>query len=983
MAITNKLKPLLDQPVWEWTRFNVAPGQTSAMTAPAGSNSGRYLYNLNGTTFTRFDTFTDAFQILNTPASAPVGLVDLTYKSYDGYYSRAIGGTTSTIDGSFINGKICKGKKIRIYEGTNDGEERTITNVSAPITMDYVVASTVGTSTPISISDSTKSWQINQWRGYQYRIISGTGKGVIKRILYNNATTLFFADVNYLGIEPRMSFEPWKTTPSSNNDSTKSIGVIEYQTATVDTPFVVPCTDTTRYTVLGGGIWMVTASSSAPFYTLQYYDVLSDTWSQKSTYSNFYTSQVGGTGSPPVNVALERVGEYAGSYLNGSVTSSTLRSVTDSSLNLVPNRYANYQLRLSNGQTRVIKEHSADTFTFYRDMEFTPTIGTSFNIYADNDKLFMSGAGLNTIAQYSIQRDAWTQGEIHDSGLARNITVKRGSEESLYCSSFTYTASPGAYGDVSATGFVTVVTPINHWYKVGDIITIRGVTGASVAPYNATNAVIRDVQSSTTFIFTVASAPSPTSVTSGANALQPSTTVLPDLQKNWTVNEHRGKVLFSSTGNATAATSNGRLIYANDATSLTTFAFVGAHTNGLKYHIQDIKSFGADPGIGSNSYTITGTITNGSNRITNVVGSLSGIKLNTPIGRNVGIPVNPLTRIIGIDAPNNALIMNNNATASVVGASIFADERLTNGWGAVTSTIVAFRPGDIPVPVNLTFSGGTVTATASSMVHGYTTGDLVSIRGVSTSSAADANYMVTNVSITVTGPNTFTYSASTPATLALPATFATNSTTQLVDASKNWPVNLFSGARCKIIAGTGAGQEFTINTNTNNTLTFGAITTAPDNTSVYVIYPNQPRGSGHVLKYIGNNSDPDTKGKYLISVRGGNTSNIEKFNITTSEWEFVDAQPLSLVSDTLGPGTVGTYDGDDRLYLQKNVTNRFVYMDVNTEEIVPWGQAPNPTTPTTIQAGNKCEVVQSEDGLKYLYFQKNETAEMFRALLFV
>ena len=980
MAITNKLKPLLDQPVWEWTRFNVTPGQTSAMTAPAGSNAGRYLYNLNGTTFTRFDTFTDAFQLLTTPASAPVGLVDLTYKSYDGYYSRAIGGTTSTIDGSFINGKICKGKKIRIYEGTNDGEERTITDVSAPITMDYVVASAVSTTNPVSITDSTKSWEFNQWRGYQYRIISGNGKGIIKRIMYNSANTLFFADATYLGIEPRMSYEPWKTAPSSVNDSTKSIGVIEYQTATVDTPFAVPCDDTTRYTVLGGGIWMVTASTAAPFYTLLYYDVLSDTWSQKSTYSNFYLSQIGGTGTPPVNVALERVGEYAGSYLNGSVTSSTLRSVTDSSLNLVPNRYANYQLRLSNGQTRVIKEHTADTFTFYRDMEFTPTVGTSFNIYADNDKLFMSGAGLNTIAQYSIQRDAWTQGEIHDSGLVRNITVKRGSEESLYCSLLTYAANPGAYGDVTATGTVTVGTAINHWYKVGDVITIRGVTGASVAPYNATNAVIRAVQTSSSFIITVSSAPSPTNVTSGANALQPSTTVLPDLQKNWTANEHRGKVLFSSTGNSITATSNGRLIYANDATSLTTFAFGAAHTNGLKYHIQDIKSFGADSGIGSNSYTITGNITNGSNRITNVVGSLSGIKLNTPILRNGGIPVN--TRIIGIDAPNNALIMSANANASVTGASIFADERLTNGWGTAQGNIVAFRAGDIAVQVSLlTHSGGVGTA-VTTIPHGYTTGDLVSIRGVSVASANDANYMVTYVAITVTGATSFTYSMSAPAGSPAIAA-ATNSTTQLVDAGKNWPVNFFSGARCKIIAGTGAGQEFTINTNTNAALLFNAITTAPDNTSVYVIYPNQPRGQGHVLKYIGNNSDPDTKGKYLISVRGGNTSNIEKFNITTSEWEFVDAQPLSLVSDTFGPGTVGTYDGDDRLYLQKNVTNRFVYMDVNTEEVVPWGQAPNPSTPATILAGNKCEVVESEDGIKYLYFQKNETVEMFRALLFI
>ena len=980
MAITNKLKPLLDQPVWEWTRFNVQPGQTSAMTAPDGSATGRYLYNLNGANFSRFDAFTDAFQLLNSPISTPVGLADITYKSYDGYYSRAISGTTSTINGSFINGKICKGKKVRIYSGTNDGAERVITDVSAPIIVDYVVASAVSTASPVSITDGTKAWQINQWRGYQYRIISGNAKGIIKRIIYNNANTIFFADGNYLGVEPRLSYEPFKAVPSAANDATKSVGVIEYQTATFDSPFDSVIDDTTRYTVLGGGIWMVTASAALPFYTLQYYDVLSDAWSQKSTYSSFYLSQIGGTGSPPFNVALERVGEYAGSYLSGSTTSATLRTVTDSTLSLTPNRYANYQLRLSNGQTRVIKEHTATVFTFYRDLSSTPSNGTTFEIYADNDKIFMSGVGSNTLAQYSIQRDAWTQGEIHDSGMVRNITIKRADEESLPVTSLTYTSSANAYGVSGASGYVTGVTPINHWYKVGDVISISGVTSAGDSVYNVTNAIVREVTSSTAFIYTVNSAPTDTTIVNTSNAVQNSTTVMTDTQKNWGTNEHRGKILFVSTGNATNATSNARLVYANAANNLTTFAFGAAHTIFSKYHIQDIKSFGADSGIGNNTYNIVGNLTNASNRITGI-SDFSGIKLNAPLLRNGAVP--PNTRIIGIDEPKGAIVMSANATASVTGATIIADERLTNGWGIANSSIVSFKDGDITVPISaLTHSGGTATATTV-IPHGYSNGDLVSIRGVSIVSAGDASYMVTYVAITVTGPSAFTYSMSAP-TNNTAAAAAGSSLTQLTDGGKNWPVNFFAGARGKIVAGTGVGQEFTIATNTQTSIVFSAaLVTAPDSTSVYVIYPNQARGQGHILKYIGNNSDPDTKGKYLISVRGGNTSNIERFNITTSEWEFIDAQPLSIISDTFGPGTTGTYDGDDRIYLQKNVTNRFVYMDVNTQEIIPWGQAPNPTTPATILAGNKCEIIESADGLKYLYFQKNETVEMFRTLLFV
>jgi len=44
MAITNKLLPQVDLPVWEWMRF--APGSTTALTALATAKDGssRFLY---------------------------------------------------------------------------------------------------------------------------------------------------------------------------------------------------------------------------------------------------------------------------------------------------------------------------------------------------------------------------------------------------------------------------------------------------------------------------------------------------------------------------------------------------------------------------------------------------------------------------------------------------------------------------------------------------------------------------------------------------------------------------------------------------------------------------------------------------------------------------------------------------------------------------------------------------------------------------
>ena len=975
MAITNKLKTLLDQPVWEWTRFNVTPGQTSAMTAPV--NNGRYLYNINGATFTRFDTFTDTLQALQSLPITPAGLVDITYKGYDGYYSRAISGTTTTINGSFIAGKICKGKKIRILEGVNDGEERTITDVSQPVTVDYVVSTSVSVNSPTSITDNTKSWQPNQWRGYQYRIISGNAKGLIKTIVYNNSNTIFFGDASYLGIDPRSVSFNFKATPSAANDTTKSIGVIEYQTATVDTPFTSPSNDTTKYIVLGGAIWLTTASGTAPFYQFYSYDVLSDQWNVKSAYSTFYLAQMGGTATPANTVSLERIGEYAGSYLSGASTSSTLRTLTDTSLNIVPNRFANYQLRLNNGQTRVIQSHTSDTFTFYRDMDFVSLSGTSFNVYADNDKIFMSGGGAGMLAQYSIQRDAWTQGEIHDSGIVQNISIKRGYEPALAITSINYTASAGAFGNPSNTGFATVTTAINHWFKAGDVISISGVTPAD---YNVSNISMFNTSGSvTSLVYPLTSAPSDTAIsnTDAANVTLVTATVIPDASKNWIVNEHRGKILWSS-NNSGSTTSLARFIHSNSSTALSTQSFGTAPAIGSRYHIQDLKSFGGDSVIGTNSYVFTANTTAGSSTLTNVT-NISAIKLNTPIlSPSNSLPI--YTRVIGIEPENNIIRINQNATSTTT-LTLTGDERLTNGWNII-SNICCFRNGDISIPItSITHAAGTATVTTT-IPHNYVAGDLVCVRGVQTT-GNDNNYNVTYTPLTVTGPSIFTYSMSAPTNNTATAA-ATTTLAQLVDASRNWPPNLLAGARGRIVAGTGAGQEFTVNTSSPTILTFTSnIATALDSTSIYVIYPNQPRGIGHALRYIGNNSNADTKGKYLVSVRGGNTSNVEKFNITTSEWEFIDPQPFSITNDTLGPGSSVEYDGKDRLYIQQNVNHRFRYIDIDEEEVVPYGQAPNPSTPATINNGNKCEIVTSEDGLQYLYFQKNDSGEMYRTLIFV
>lgn len=71
-------------------------------------------------------------------------------------------------------------------------------------------------------------------------------------------------------------------------------------------------------------------------------------------------------------------------------------------------------------------------------------------------------------------------------------------------------------------------------------------------------------------------------------------------------------------------------------------------------------------------------------------------------------------------------------------------------------------------------------------------------------------------------------------------TATSGSTTTLVDSAQSWDVDEFAGLWVMIIDGTGEGQMVEITSNTSTTLTFSAITTAPDATSVYQITAGKP-----------------------------------------------------------------------------------------------------------------------------------------------
>jgi hypothetical protein len=78
------------------------------------------------------------------------------------------------------------------------------------------------------------------------------------------------------------------------------------------------------------------------------------------------------------------------------------------------------------------------------------------------------------------------------------------------------------------------------------------------------------------------------------------------------------------------------------------------------------------------------------------------------------------------------------------------------------------------------------------------------------------------------------------ATVLANGTASSGSTTTIVDTSKAWTVDAYANRWVMIVDGTGEGQMVKITSNTATTLTFPAITTGADATSVYQITDGKP-----------------------------------------------------------------------------------------------------------------------------------------------
>lgn len=946
MPVTNANKKTVDVPFFEAMNFSQFATQFIGCTTTSEGGDNRYIYAvLTSMNFVRYDTYSDTYQVLS---SAPVSFNNVTtmrYTKHRGFHGRVISATGSSVQIGGLRSGVLSGYEMEILSGTGAGQKRTIT-----LSNETIHDSGVVTAVSVNgfMTDSTKKWRVNQWAGYSVSFTFGAGgtQGV-RRILYNDATTLYFSDAN---LQP---YDPWGAAPASVNISATAGSQNHYtitsQTFTLSSNWTVSPDSTSFFTIRSGGIYAVSGLPAAPFFSLSYYDIASDLWYTKTTPQGLFLASLG------VDISIDRPNTTNSPLLtNAGAISGGARTLTDAGLTLANDRYSNFRVKITGGtgvgQNRRIVANTATTFTVAKPWATNPDSTSTYEIFPDFDRLWLVGGGNSSMFAYSPENDLWMQGQLFDDGIANAmavtlkgwnpINVTGGARlaagvtavnsvptaggtnyvvgDVLTCSvggsgaQVTVTSvSPGGIvtgieltNTGTATGFTTgtgrattggtgtgctiEITSVgsttavnlsqNHFFRRGDVVTISGTTEAA---YNAAHTIIGVPGLTTICIATAATG-------NAGQAQAQGTTTIVDSTKNWTTNEHVGRLVHLCVA-GTGPTSQIRWITANTATSLTV-ATITAATTTSKYAIYDAKAFGCDTQRRPENEAPSGYATGGST--TTLVDSSKNWVVNQWAGYLFRIEAGT-----GF-ASGRISIISNTATTLTFAAQAFTPDATTkyeiaDAWGLATA-------------------GTTITLTEGT--------------------------------------------------------------------TKNWTVNQWAGKRIRICAGTAVGNEYSVTSNTSTAHAFSGAT-APDTTSAYAILGIPQRSTGIELVWACGGSDAARRGRYMYLPRGGGTSQVDIYDITTGRWGYGQLwQPQSVAFNF---GTSYSYDGVDTIYICVSTSTqvaRVYAMDVTTGRVEPFGQ----TTQIggTAHLGNYLEYVMSPDGVPFLYYMHNASTAVSRAMVF-
>lgn len=901
-----------------------------------GSDSSIYNYSITGAQFWKRNTDGGWQQQLASPNIAWLTVLAMKYTKFWWYRGNILSATTNTITVPAIKWKPREGKKIRIVSWTGAWQERTVLSVSTETVWDHGVV-TAASST--SLVDSTKRWKINEHIGKSVRIVFGTWSSQVRKVLYNDSTWLYFADTNYQQLDPRNN--TWFSTvapyawPSATAWS-QTHYYIESEVITVNTSRTTQPDASSSFVMLTGWIRLLSSAAAAPFSTRQYYDCLSDAWFTKTPLWSHLLATLW------TDIAIDRTGEVWGAFESWSVTWWSTMTMINSGATWTTDKRVNYQIRVTNPATwietrRRVVANNWTTIRVEKPFDFTPAVWHTYNIMWDTDKIYLVGNGQSTVYQYSIEADLWTTWSTFDTWMARNGGIAYNWQE--------------AYGITSITRATNGVTAINTtpvaWgtnYSVWDILTLS--TAGTLATVRVESILAWGIVASVSLYrawswYWVGTSATTwgtwTGCTIGITAIWVIGRVVPAINMN--LAQWDSIVL---TGASEAAYNTTYTVLAID--SLVWFDIV----------ITATANWAA---TASQSTTV-------------LVDTAKNWTTNEHAWKIVAIYVAWLTPTIQFAriASNTwvALTLTTTITAAVNGTSRYIiqdvkllwrdrqvkqSDRTNDGWATwwSTTTLIDSTKNWIP-----------------NMWNWYR------LRIVSGTWYNNSQWDIpitwnTNNTLTITTP---WFTPDTTTKYIIMDTFGntvTGTTTTLQDTTKNWVVNQWAGKRVRITAATWVSQELSITSNTANTLTF-AVATAPAAWSTYTILALATRWAWCSCNWIFWNTTWK-KWKYIAMFRGGNTNNLDLYDITKEEPEITtNTTPQT---DLITTWCYAAYNWKDWLYLYTPVTiNGLVYarlnrMNVNTMVIDALWSVDQYGWAVTIW--NRMEVIDDVDWNEYVY----------------
>ena len=951
MPVTNNNKDIVDLPFFEL--LNQAPVATSALSGMTMAEGGtdQFIYYMVGSAFYRYDLKGDTWHQLATPNVAPVTILKMRYTARRGFHGRVLGADSGTIMMPGTRGPVLDGKTISIEFGKGAGQERVLTHVS-----DTVHDAGVITGTSVStLVDGLKKWKINQWTGYTVGITFGTDVTHYRKILYNDATTLYVADPNLQPHDPWNNQNFGAATPYASPVITAGLQAhyqIMSSNFTISSSWDITPDYTSFFTVRSGGIYLLSSNAGAPFFSLQYYDVANDIWQTKTVPQNLIN------GAIFTDIAAERTGKVGTALLSGSgaTVSGSNRTLIDTSKNLVADRYANHRIFITSGsgtgQNRRIVAHTSGTFTIPRNWDTLPNTTSKYEIWPDSDRLYLGGAAQAAMFAYSPENDYWMQGQAFDDGITNNISCQMSGWSSL-----------GVATGVRIAAGVTAVNPVptapGSNYVIGDVLTCSvGGTGAQVIV---------------------------TSISAGGLVTGIELT-------------HAGTVTGFTTGTGKATTGGTGTGCTIEITSVGATALITLATAHW-FDRSDIITFaGCSEAAWNTQHTIIGVNSTttfsvavtatanmaaaSSQSTTLIVDPTKNWIVNEHVGRIVHLALvgtAPTTQLRLVTANTATTLTVNTIIAGVNGTSKYViydskvfgvDEvsrvtgRENSGWATSGSTTSIVDTSKSWVPNQ--FSGSFFRIEAGT---GYGSGRIA----ITSNGTSSINYAV----------QTFTPDISTKYEVAdtWGVMGGAGTVAAISGSSAIWPVNYWAGKRVRITAGTtGFGQEATVASNTNSVLTTGAIT-APSADAAFAILSIPVRGTGTELVWAHSNTNAAKRGRYMYFPRGGGSNTLDIYDISTGK--FIFGYFISPQNEAFTVGSSYTYDGADGLYLSRSVVGipiRILKYDIDKNSIR--GAMTTTILQGTVTVGNFLEVVETTDGLKYIYVLQNTGTVMTRAMIF-